>query len=475
MISKINPDIIFSAKPAAQPGAHAPAGFVSLEYDEKIVSKQIKDFVHYEQMSLDELESYKLMKLRELLVEAGKFVPYWRSLFKKLDYNPNEIKTLDEIQYLPLLNKNIIKENYKDFISEKVNLDTVTYMTTGGSTGSPLKILMDREYRSRSHAATRYYLMKAGISPGSERSVRLHGNTIPNSSLNRGEYWLIEGNRLTMSVSDISLENCSEYMRAIREFKPNYIHAYSSALALLVGYAGRKGEKFPSSIKNIFCDSETTYSWQRKLILKSMNVKFYNIYGHTEGAGMAITFPDSENLESLPIGIMEVLDQKGNVMKKPKEEGEIVVTGFNNKIMPFIRYQTFDIAQIGSIEKDNSRPFRPVISNVKGRMQDYLVAKDGSLIPAAPILFDYNFDWTGIELFQVLQNLPGLLEFKIVTSTYIKPNKRQLKNRIVNEFSKLFSYKFDIKVSFHNEIPTTNRGKYRYVDQRLNISMIKSE
>lgn len=475
MNKKINPEIIFSANPAAQPGAHAPAGFISPEYDEKIVSEQLKEFIRLENMSSDELESYKLTKLKELLVEAGNYVPYWRSLFKKLDFEPKEIQALNEIEELPMLNKNIIKENYKDFISEKVDLETITYMTTGGSTGSPLKILMDREYRSRSHAATRYYLMKAGITPGVERGVRLHGNKIPNTSLNKREYWLIEGNRLTMSVSDISLENCSDYMKAIREFKPNYIHAYSSALALLVSYAEQKGEKFPTSIKNIFCDSETTYSWQRDLILDSMNAHFYNIYGHTEGAGMAITFPSSQNLESLPIGIMEVIDKNGNVLKDPNEEGEIVVTGFNNKIMPFIRYQTFDIAVIGLSNKTNLRSFSPILSSIKGRVQDYLVTKDESLVPAAPILFDYNFDWTGIDLFQVLQEKAGILEFKIVTSSYINPNKDKLKNRIIREFSKLFSYKFDIKVSFHNKIETTNRGKFRYVDQRLKVSMLENE
>ena len=37
MSKKIDPDLIFKAKPAAQPGAHAPAGFVSDEYDEVII------------------------------------------------------------------------------------------------------------------------------------------------------------------------------------------------------------------------------------------------------------------------------------------------------------------------------------------------------------------------------------------------------------------------------------------------------
>ena len=126
-------------------------------------------------------------------------------------------------------------------------------------------------------------------------------------------------------------------------------------------------------------------------------------------------------------------------------------------------------------KRQNLRSFSPILSSIKGRVQDYLVTKDESLVPAAPILFDYNFDWTGIDLFQVLQEKPGILEFKIVTSSYINPNRDNLKNRIIREFSKLFGYKFDIKVSFHNKIETTNRGKFRYVDQRLKVSMLENE
>ena len=75
-------------------------------------------------------------------------------------------------------------------------------MTTGGSTGSPLKILMDREYRSRNHASTRYYLTKAGITPGVERGVRLHGNTIPKDVTNSGEFWIDDEKVLPQEIID---------------------------------------------------------------------------------------------------------------------------------------------------------------------------------------------------------------------------------------------------------------------------------
>lgn len=416
------------------------------------------------------MESHQLERLRELLVHAGKHVPYWRSLFKKLKFIPAEINSKDEIQQLPLLTKDMIKKDYKAFVSENIDLDAITYMTTGGSTGLPLKILMDQEYRSRSHAATRYYLAKAGITPGVERGIRLHGNNIPEKYRNRGEYWMTEGNRLTMSVSDISEETCSFYMNAIRNFKPNYIHAYASALVLLVRYAKQQKEFFPESIKNVFCDSETTYQWQRELIQSYIGVSFFNIYGHTEGAGMAITFPNSSSLEALPqVGVMEILNDLGQPVTQSGDRGEIVVTGFNNKVMPFIRYRTFDIAEIG--DSYSSRPFRPILKSIDGRLQDYLVANDGSLIPAAPLLFDYNHDWTGIDLFQVKQESPGLIEFRIVPIASYDWDNNLLRTKVTESFSKIFGSKFKITVSFHAKLSSTNRGKFRYVDQRLKVNV----
>jgi len=421
-------------------------------------------------MSREDLELYKLNELKKLLVEAGKYVPYWRTLFKDIGFEPNNIKSIKELEELPLLDKKIIKNNYPDFISEKATLDKITYMTTGGSTGSPLKIIMNKESRSKSHAATRYYLKKAGINPGLERGVRLHGNKIPKKYTEKAEFWMKEGNRLTMSVSNISMETCSAYMEAIRLFQPNYIHAYASAIALLINYAIKLNEKFPSSIENIFCDSETVYPWQRDLIKNYIGGNLYNIYGHTESAGMAITFPGSSELESLPIGIMEILNSNSMPVRIPGRTGEIVVTGFNNKIMPFIRYRTFDIAEIATEPNVHKRSFRPILSNIKGRIQDYLLGKDGSIVPAAPLLFDYNFDWTGIDLFQLMQEEKGKLTFKIVKNKETNLDESSLKKRIIKSFENIFGDQFTIDASFNHALILTERGKYRYVDQRLEIN-----
>ena len=125
MSNKINPKSIFDVKPASQPGAHAPAGLISPEYDEKIVEDQIKHLEDLECMSFEDIEAYKLKELQKLLIEAGSNVPYWRSLFKALAFTPKDISSIDDLKKLPLLEKDMIKNNYSEFISEKVNLDEV--------------------------------------------------------------------------------------------------------------------------------------------------------------------------------------------------------------------------------------------------------------------------------------------------------------------------------------------------------------
>ena len=51
-------------------------------------------------------------------------------------------------------------------------------MTTGGNTGNPLKIIMNSEIKSRSCKHS-IYMQIAGFKLNNEKSVRLHGNQIP--------------------------------------------------------------------------------------------------------------------------------------------------------------------------------------------------------------------------------------------------------------------------------------------------------
>ena len=54
-----------------------------------------------------------------------------------------------------------------------------------------------------------------------------------------------------------------------------------------------------------------------------------------------------------------------------------------------------------------------MLKKIEGREQDYIVNKKKELIPAAPLLFDYNIDWSNVEKFQIEQVFPNGSQWKV--------------------------------------------------------------
>lgn len=459
---------IFSILRASQPGDNITNGVINTEYSPVIVRERLEFLRESEFWFEEQFYEYQIQQLGILLKHAGEKVPYYRRIFDEIGFQPQDFKDISDILQLPLLSKDEIKANYEDFIAEGMDKNKCTYMTSGGSTGDPLKIIMDREYRSLNHANTWYGLQVAGYVPGKSRSIRLHGNIIPEDCIRDGKYWILEGNRLTMSVYHISEETCNDYMRVMHEHKPDYIHAYPSAISLLAHYVSQQNLKFPDTLQCVFCDSETLYSWQKEL-LEGMIGAVFNTYGHTEGAVYAITYPGSHLLHLLPqVGYTEILKEDGSHAKEPGEIGEIVVTGFNNRIFPLIRYRTYDITKIGERPKGWKR-MHPVLEEVQGRIQDYVITSNYSKVAISPALFDYNFDWSGVDRFQVLQEEPGKIIFHICLAKNTPFSKFEISQKVIKEFDIILGGQFNIDVEIIDSIGHTPRGKYRYIVQKLNI------
>ena len=58
-------------------------------------------------------------------------------------------------------------------------------------------------------------------------------------------------------------------------------------------------------------------------------------------------------------------------------DGEIVVTGFDNRVMPFIRYRTGDIAQWSTGPEHPDLPGFAVLERIEGRDSDFIYGRDG--------------------------------------------------------------------------------------------------
>ncbi|MBZ5557419.1 MAG: AMP-binding protein [Acidobacteriia bacterium] len=439
--------------------------------DSATFSRQLDALRDQEFASAEARLAFQMSEVRRLLTHCGAHVPYYRRLFDRHGIDPQSIRTPDDFRRVPLLDKDTIKAHHADFIADTVDTRTLDHLTTGGSTGAPLKVMMDVEYKARRLATTYYYMGLAGLNPEEFRSVRLHGNTLDAALVGASTFWTLETPaKLVMSSYHITAVTAPRYVEQINQHRPDYIHAFPSSLALLAEYA----EKLPLTVtarpRAVFCDSEVLYPWQRRLIERVFAAKVYDVYGHTEGAVLGVSCPASEKLHLVPqVGYAEILDDRDRPIAAPAQAGWIVVTGFLNYAFPIVRYRTFDQ---GIVSREGCPCGRQalLLDRIEGRLQDFVVDRAGGLVPLAPALFDYNFDWSGVDRFQVYQETPGRLTFRVVPEAAAAQTFDALGRRIASGFERILNGGFEIETVRLEAIEPTARGKRRYLDQKIDLA-----
>ena len=88
-------------------------------------------------LSRDRISALQVNRLREFLLEVQKHVPYYRDLFDRINFLPEEITSLADLQRLPLTDKAVIRANTDRLKAD--NSKDLARFNTGGSSGEPLK------------------------------------------------------------------------------------------------------------------------------------------------------------------------------------------------------------------------------------------------------------------------------------------------------------------------------------------------
>lgn len=416
--------------------------------------------------SKEKLEKYQLNELKKLIKHAYETVPYYKKLFDKNNIRYEQINSFEDLKKIPYLTKDIIKENLEELISNKYNKNDIKYVTTGGSTGVPMGFYIDdRSDFLREWSFIANIWNRVGYNPKkNNRMVILRGNFIENG------FYEYKDNKLILSSFKIE-KHIEKYIELIRDYNPDFIQAYPSSIIILARYINLKKINLKlNNLKAIICSSENIYSQQRNEIEDAFNTRVFSFYGHTEHSCIAGECEQNTfyHLNS-EYGYTELLDEQGKEIIEDGNLGELVVTGFGNYVMPFIRYKTGDMAILSKEKCDCGRNYK-MIKKIQGRKQDYFINKNGEKI---------IFTWADYPLwsikdkiwaYQYVQNEPGKVFLYIHFKEEVKPF--EFKN-IFDEVEKIFNKYYDdfeIEIRLNNEIKRTSRGKFKYLIQNINLN-----
>ncbi len=406
---------------------------------------------------------YQLARLREMLTLAYEHTEFYRRAFDSVGFRPQDLRTLDDMTRLPTIDKSVVAENLADMCTRSVDARDVDYISTGGTSGTPLQFYIDASRSSVEYAYLTTSWERAGYRLGMPMAV-LRGRMVkPDRNGLCHEYDPILRHHYYSSFH-MTDDNMARYLRHVRGIGPCVLHAYPSSAHALAGHMLAAGEPAPHNIRAIILESETVYPDQRETMEKAFGVRVFSSYGHSEKCVLAAQCDHSQDYHVWPTyGYFELLDERGTPIATAGQEGEIVGTGFINTVMPFIRYRTGDHATYVGERCEACGRQHTVLRDIKGRWpQGGLIAADGSVV-SMTALNVHDDTFRHVREYQFHQSSPGKATLCVVPTITLDAEE---KRRIVTNMNKRLQGQVVLDLEVRTELVKTERGKQPRVIQK---------
>ncbi len=401
------------------------------------------------------LEEYRLRRLRRFLEFVHEHVPYCRALFDEHGLRPRSVHSFEDLGHLPFLTRDILQTRFDD-LRARATLPGVHRRSSGGSTGTPVTVLVDMERMGMGEAgrlrAHRWY----GVEPGT-REIVLWGTPARTGALERVRQLrdrLL--NTRVLSAFDMGDQGLRRHAATIQRVRPTQMFGYASAFHLVASHFQRERLDPPGGLKAVFTTAEPLFDFQRKTIEAALGCPVGVEYGCRDGGLVALECP-SGGLHILAESMhVEILDPDVD------GRGEIVLTNLDSRAFPILRYRTGDIGALDPTPCPCGRSL-PKLRGVEGRRTDFLVTPSGRVLHALSAIYVLR-DSRAVREFRVVQDAPDHLLVEVVPSgAFGEAEQAALRAQFVPAFGS------DLRVSFEarEEISRTAAGKFRYVESRI--------
>lgn len=414
--------------------------------------------------SLQQVVDHQLEKTREICMLAAQRSAYYRESMSAAGLNPAQMRSLEDLRRLPPIDKHTIRRSLRQMCVTPPEGRGVDEVSTGGSSGEPFKFYIGADRSSLEFAYLVAGWERAGFRVGDATAV-FRGQVIEagrNGMRHSYDPLLRRHHYSNFHMSD---EPMRAYLNHLSGLGPCFVLAYPSSAFALARFILAGGHPPLRNVRAVFAGSEMTYPGQRERCEQAFGARYFTWYGHSEKLVLAAECERSTDYHVWPgYGYCELLDEAGRPVTEPGASGEIVGTGFINRVMPFIRYRTGDWATyVGPRCEACGRNF-PVIRDIQGhRTQEMLVAADGSAISWVALnMHDDTFE--GVRQFQFRQERAGQALLKIVADpTFAEADAA----RVLCNLERKFAGRMKVTIQRVTEIPLTPRGKSVYVDQQM--------
>ncbi len=364
--------------------------------------------------SIDEQQDYQYRQLTELLKYVSENSAFYKKLFKEHNIDINNIKSLEDISFLPTTSKTDMQEHNWEFLCVPEH-EIKEYTATSGTMGRPVTIALTENDLKRLSYNERQSFAIADGQPNDTYQLML---TLDRQFMAGIAYY--HGIReLGAALVRTGPGLPALQWDTIQRLQPNSIVAVPSFMLRLIDYAIEEQiDLSDTPVKKAICIGESIRNADYELnnlgqkIYDQWPLHLFNTYASTE---MQTAFTECNagvGAHQQPdLVIMEILDDHGQPLPAG-QYGEVTITTLGVESMPLLRYRTGDICSFIETKCYCGRTSRR-LSPVLGRKQQMIKYKGTTIYP--PAVFDIlnNISYVDEYVVETFTNQLGNDELKL--------------------------------------------------------------
>ncbi|NTW71399.1 MAG: phenylacetate--CoA ligase family protein [Eubacteriaceae bacterium] len=358
-----------------------------------------------ERLTREHIERYQVDKLNEMIA----YVKYNSRFYKNhlAEFKAGEIKTVDDIKYLPFTDFRDFNKNPNAFacVSQQ-QISRIMTVQTSGTTDAPKRVFYTEEDQESTIDFFQFGMSNLAAK-GDNVLILLPGNT-PGSV----------GDLLHTALSRLGARGVKyglvmDPIHTLKTMEEENINVLVGIPVQLLSLArASKRTKRKLKLKSILLSTDYVPGSIVDILENTWDCRVFNHYGMTEtGLGGAVQCEALSGCHMREADLLfEIVDPVTGSTVKDGEYGEVVFTSLTAKGTPFIRYRTGDISRF----LKESCPCGTVLKSmdtIKGRIKNRIFLRDDIVINM-------------YELDEALFKLEGIVNFKASISS--KPDIQQL-------------------------------------------------
>ncbi|RAP49276.1 MAG: phenylacetate--CoA ligase [Methanosphaera sp. SHI613] len=421
-------------------------------------------------MDRQELKKLQLERLKKVVKYAYDNVDFYKKLYDEAGVKPEDIKTLDDIQKLPFITKDDLRNTYPFDLQAAPKEDWVEVHSTSGTTGIPTVAAYTQNDLDIWSECTARGLASVGV----------HKNDIVNVAYGFGLFTGGHGaqygaQKIGALAVPMSSGNTQKQMNFLKDFPADFL-CCTPSYALYLAESFEKEGIDPKSIPlrgGLYGAEMWTEEIRQKLESK-FGISAQNIYGLTEviGPGVATECHIKDGMHIAEDHFYpEIIDPDTLEVLPEGSEGEIVFTSLTKTGMPVIRYRTKDLTSL-CYDKCECGRTNVRMSRIKGRSDDMLKVKGVIVFPKQIEEVLMKMDELS-PAYQIVVSRPGTMDLievqvEIDQSNFQDsiPNLEAFKSVIAKKVREAIGIGVKVTLAEPYSIPRSEGKAVRVIDKR---------